>query len=211
MPALTSAAELTWIMVGPFDEEVMYSVHTGERNGADRDALLAAAAAWWITDLDSTLKDRVTLTMIRYKEWNATLGRFEQQLASPQNTAGGSVAVAPPQCAVVVTYRRSTLAVPIRRRYNRLYLGYIATSALESTDGRLTVVQANSARTNVLALHNRLSAVTSVDPLLNGLCVVSQVGGNIDVADEVGCGRVVDTQRRRRADYPDEKTYVALP
>lgn len=102
----------------------------------------------------------------------------------------------PPQCAYVVSLR-SGLSLG-RANYGRFYVP-VPTWAPGQNGGLATEAQAASARTAAKTMLKGVEADLQVVVSTMRLVIMSNLGfGHTKLVSELGVGRVVDTQRRRR-------------
>ena len=128
------------------------------------------------------------------------------------STAMASGSRLPPQCAVVASYRNTSLtAVPRGRRRNRMYLGPCPVSLI-GADGKITPTNQNDVTNAMDALDTALQAQLDADPIPGptGLAIVSPTAGEMYDAEEVGCGAAVDTHRSRRQKVPEATVFVVI-
>jgi hypothetical protein len=121
----------------------------------------------------------------------------------PTPVAGPNTTATLPQSALAVTL---LTGIPRgRASKGRFYLpGWSPTG---QADGRLTTTQADAVETAAKTWLNAIKATAQVTDIV----VMSKLGtGTAGTVLNVGVGRVVDTQRRRRRKLKEERTPLAL-
>lgn len=155
----------------------------------------------------SLTSNAADLEYVKFNEIDPLTGKYASQANSfthllPVPVVGGSTNPGWPQISVSVGL--TTVLQRGRGHAGRFYLpmGYSSPDA----GGRLTAAAAMSVASNARTMINAFNAV-NVD---GKVVVFSKVAQTVTFVTGTRCGRVVDTQRRRRSSLDEEYQKVAL-
>ena len=112
-------------------------------------------------------KTACTLVKSIYSEWSPgpDFTGFHQHVARSESTPGAGGNVLPAQCAVVCSYGDPTfLGIPLRTRFNRFFVGPIASTFIDG-GGRVTTAGQTALSDAMTALEE---AIVSVPPVATG-------------------------------------------
>jgi hypothetical protein len=209
---LTNISLVRCNLVASEHEEILsYGFHVRRSCHEPTEDFLDVVFNWWNDDLDITLKTNVVLHSVTSSVWNGT--QFVQEASKTYDQDGDiGQAQLPPQCSLVTGFFASQedtgIDVPARRRRNRMYLGYLrASTGVSEGDGRISDAEQLEARSNIGDLADALvgsAAIGCADSEMQGIMVVSFAEGKAWPARTCRVGKVVDTQRRRRSQWPEQ-------
>jgi hypothetical protein len=158
----------------------------------------------WINDFWASADSGIAAAAVLRRVKIAAIGADGRYDGAPWESpalsipGGGGTSTAPFQIARVVTL--DTPAFP--RNSGRMYLP--VPSSTPATDGRYAQAQALAVATKTASF---LSGVNSLDGAHR--VVVPTIKGDLLTVNKVRCGRVPDTQRRRRNNLLEE--YSSMP
>lgn len=194
-------------------EIAVFSMYTGKRDSSNYEAItdemedfltnIAGSAGGIINGYTIASKlyvDEYENPIFSDDDWG---NAYHRNVDAAVADGAGTV---PFQCAIVATRTTDDAELPVKRRFNRSYLGPISDAFL-GNDGLLTSGGQSALGTKMQTFHTSLQGVSvasGVNVAFSGLCNVSYRGtsilsdAQITNTDTVRVGAVIDTQRRRR-------------
>lgn len=210
------AAKITWVYHPVTWPELMeFGVHTGNRDVADRSALLDVADGE-AARFDSFFSDCI-LDTTRFDVWyddGNFIGWHPQATHNNLNISFGSDDGLPHQLAVCITVKNTSEdGYAVGRRRNRSFFGPVQTTLI-SVDTEMTQTQQDDFGDMWQGLDDDIRGVpatASISPEFDGLAVVSPTEDLMFPAEVVAVGRRLDVHRSRANKSPEMVSQYAIP